>query len=614
MEGDTEENTGFGLPGSQALSRVVRLIEAGRCVVLDGGTATELATAVPLPDSPDEPLWGLRALVDAPDAVLRVHERYLAAGSDVISTSTWGLSSALTVTGAPRSASTLPMHWMDVARRGLAVGHEAIARQGRTGECALAFSVNSDLDSEDGRAMVPLLARVLAEQPPDLILLETLSLLRPSLDETVEALLATGLPVWLSFRRCRHGMCGVFGQHWGGPEGDAFGRAARRFEAMGVGALLVNCIPPDHVDGMVGYLRDYTDLPLGVYPNLGYHTSAGWRFDPGVAGEQYAEMALGWREEGAQIIGGCCGVGPDHIAAVSRKLAGTRPGSARVRLAPAEVQPAEPAETHPRWADSRHRPLYPLPFPDIAVDPGVYAPGEGGFLAWRYLFDRAVGARQRCLDVGCGTGLLAVQLALNGATHVRALDIDPRAAANARTNAFRNGVSERVTAAAVDLYPWVPEERYEVIVASPYQAPADPFGRVTTYGPVDFWGRSFLDQLISKLPDALAPEGVVYVVQLSILSQQRTVEILAATGFTSQVVDYQLFRSTPELRERAEQIRRVEDLSDAYHLQVGGHDVMVAYLLEVTHARAAPNQPGREAVRGSGAPDASGDRLGAPPA
>jgi len=71
-----------------------------------------------------------------------------------------------------------------------------------------------------------------------------------------------------------------------------------------VGALLINCIPPDHADGMVSYLRDFTDLPLGVYPNLGYFTDRGWSFDVGVGGEEYAEMALRWREGGAQIVGG----------------------------------------------------------------------------------------------------------------------------------------------------------------------------------------------------------------------------------------------------------------------------------------------------------------------
>ena len=65
---------------------------------------------------------------------------------------------------------------------------------------------------------------------------------------------------------------------------------------------------------MLPWLRDFTDLPLGVYPNLGYYSDAGWRYEEEIAGEEFAELALAWRDEGAQIVGGCCGVGPDHIA------------------------------------------------------------------------------------------------------------------------------------------------------------------------------------------------------------------------------------------------------------------------------------------------------------
>jgi S-methylmethionine-dependent homocysteine/selenocysteine methylase len=115
-----------------------------------------------------------------------------------------------------------------------------------------------------------LLARVLEDDPPDLLLMETMSLIRDGLTfEAVELAASTGIPVWLSFRRCRHGVCGVYGQHWGGPEGDLFGRAAQRFEEIGAKALLINCLPPEHLDGMLPWLRDFTDLPLGVYPNLG---------------------------------------------------------------------------------------------------------------------------------------------------------------------------------------------------------------------------------------------------------------------------------------------------------------------------------------------------------
>jgi cyclopropane fatty-acyl-phospholipid synthase-like methyltransferase len=216
----------------------------------------------------------------------------------------------------------------------------------------------------------------------------------------------------------------------------------------------------------------------------------------------------------------------------------------------------------------------------------VAVPNAAGFMVWEYLFGDAVGAHQRCLDVGCGTGIQTVQLALNGAAHVRALDVDRRAVSNTLTNAFRNGVADRVSATSVDLHSWVPEERYDVIVSSLYETPADPFQQVAGHRPVDYWGRRPLDQLIGKLPQALAPEGVAYVVQLSVASQQRTLELLDRVGLRGRVVDYALFGFTPAFAGSRAQIARVEELSDAYHLRLGRHDVMVAYLVEITRAGA----------------------------
>jgi len=177
-----------------------------------------------------------------------------------------------------------------------------------------------------------------------------------------------------------------------------------------------------------------------------------------------------------------------------------------------------------------------------------------------------------------------VQLALNGATHVHAIDLEKHAVANALANAFRNGVVDRVSAESVDLYPWVPEERYDVIVASLYQMPVDPLEQGVSHRPRDYWGRNLLDHLICKLPEALAPDGVAYLMQLSILGQQRTAELLDEQGFAACVVDFGFFEFTEPFREQREQILRVETFSDAYHLTFAeGEDVMVAYLLEVTH-------------------------------
>ena len=311
---------------------IEELLARGEPVILDGGNATELerAQAGELRNG-DRGLWGTGALYDAPYAVLDVHRAYVAAGADVISTNTWAILAAAEVRAGGAAAGGLT-HWMDVARLGLRVAREAVEAEGRTGSCAVAFSVNGDVEGQERLESLRLLARVLEEDPPDLLLLETMSLLREgTTTEAIEIALATGLPVWLSFRRCRHGVCGVYGQHWGGPEGDLFGRAARRFEEAGVRALLINCLPPEHLEGKLPWLRDFIDLPLGVYPNLGYWSEAGWRFETRVGPEEYAQLALSWRAEGAQIVGGCCGTSPAHIAAAREALEGTKPGRPRAR-------------------------------------------------------------------------------------------------------------------------------------------------------------------------------------------------------------------------------------------------------------------------------------------
>jgi S-methylmethionine-dependent homocysteine/selenocysteine methylase/SAM-dependent methyltransferase len=579
----TQSHPAAGAATGDRYARLTRMIATDQCVILDGANGTELIKVRGDRPEVEEHVWGLTALVDAPQDVARVHRSYVDVGCDVICTNTWGLPTALRDGTLRLGESAEPVHWMDIVRRGVGLAREAATEAGRADEVAVAFSINGDVDTPDGRETIALLSRAFEEEPPDLILMETLSLVRSSTYATVEALLATGIPLWLSFRRCRNGVCGVYGEHWGGPEGDSFGRAARRFEEMGVGALAINCVPPDHVAGMLSWLRDFTDLPLGVYPNLGYLSAAGWREEPGVEGKQYAELALSWRAEGAQIIGGCCGVRPEHLKAARAALAGTKPGHDRPQaLSESNGAARGKRPEPPSWADPRGRAMFPLDMPEIEVDHGVFVPTQGSFLIWKYLYREGVGAHQRCLDIGCGSGLLTVQLARNGAAHVHAIDIDVASVKNTLTNAFRNDVADRVSAAAQDLYPWVPEERYDVIVASLYQTPVDPFEQVTTHRPLDYWGRNLLDHLIRLLPEALADDGTAYVMQLSIIGQRRTAELLARLGYQARVVDFSFFEFSDLFSSKREQIARVEEQTDAYHLRFAAADVMVAYLLEIT--------------------------------
>ena len=556
-----------------------------RCVILDGGIATQLPHRH---GQEDERLWGIEALASSPREVRDVHRSYVDAGADVISTNTWALPTLLGDDAYINSPRGEAMHWMEIARRGVRLAREAATAPDGSQSCAVALTLNGDLDSGDSREAVTLLMRALAEDPPDLILLETLSVLHSSIYDVVDSLLETSVPLWLSFRRCRHGLCGVYGQHWGGPEGDAFGRSARRFEEMGVAALLVNCIPPDHVDGVVSYLRDFTDLPLGVYPNLGAYTNAGWRSENGIGGAEYGEMALRWRAEGAQIIGGCCGTRPEHIVAAHDALAGTVRGHQRHEEIPLTgIDPPPPDRDTQNWRTRRGRQLFPLGFPILRRprDRDVVIPGS--FLLWRYLFEEQLGAHQRCLDMGSGTGLQSVQLALNGAAHVHAIDVDEQAIADTLESAFENGVADRVSVEVGDLYPWLPKERYELIVGCLPQTPVDPLSQLSSHRPTDYWGRGLVDQMIAKLPDALATEGQALVVLTSLLSRQRTAARLAEVGLTGEVVAWELQDLPANYREHLHHLEKVQSSSDGFLLKVGDHAALVCYLLEVRHEAGA---------------------------
>ncbi len=581
-----------GPVSAEPYARIESMLASQRCVVLDGAMGTELDAALPMSGShDDERIWGTRALYNAPEAVMDLHRRYLDAACHVLTTNTWGLFGDPGLVDQALMGSARPLHWMDAARRGIQLGREAIAQHERD-DVALAFSLGPDAFDPGRVETLDLLGRAFEYDRPDLLLVETLSLIRDDVTfAAVESLLRTGLPVWLSFRRCRLGVCGVHGQHWGGPEGDAFGRAAHRFEQMGVGALLINCLPPDHVPGMVSWMRDFTDLPLGVYPNLGYYTQAGWKSDQDIGPAEFAATALGWREEGAQIIGGCCGVTPAHIAAAQLVLADAKPDPVRrPQLPRASTRPLKlevPVPPQP-WRNDGGRLLYPLEVPEIICEPDVFVPTQGSFLVWKHLFSGRVGAGKRCLDIGCGAGILAVQLALNDATHVHAIDLDRAAVANTLANAFRNGVADRVSGSDVDLFLWVPEERYDVIVASLYQMPVDPYEQTVTHRPLDYWGRNLVDHLISLLPATLAAGGVAYIMQLSILSQRWTDQLLRERGLRARVVDFSFFAFGDVFKAAQSQIERVEDQSDAYHLTFSDEDVMVAYILEITHAADGP--------------------------
>ena len=129
-------------------------------------------------------------------------------------------------------------------------------------------------------------------------------------------------------------------------------------------------------------------------------------------------------------------------------------------------------------------------------------------------------------------------------------------------------------------HPWVPEERYDLIVASLYQVPVDPFEQVVTHRPLDYWGRNLLDPSDPPVAGSAGRRrGMAYIMQMSIIGEKWTAQRADQLGYRSRVVDFEF---SELFRDKREQIGAVEASSDAYHLVLGDSETTIAYLLEWT--------------------------------
>jgi len=130
-----------------------------------------------------------------------------------------------------------------------------------------------------------------------------------------EAALASGLPVWigLSVERAPDGRLVGFGRPDADLEPVAAGLAALRPDAM---AIMHSSL--DDTPAALEVLHRHWRGPLAAYPECGHFAAPDWQFVD-VAPDEYARRSGEWRRLGATALGGCCGVGPEHIARLRRE-------------------------------------------------------------------------------------------------------------------------------------------------------------------------------------------------------------------------------------------------------------------------------------------------------
>jgi S-methylmethionine-dependent homocysteine/selenocysteine methylase len=316
-------------------------LKAGEVVILDGGIGSELQE-VGYPDvAADRPqnfTWGSLAIQEAPEKLIEVHRRYAETGADVLETHTFALNRIYS--GIQRGRLDLPSDsWKGLALESVALVREGARRAGRD-EAAVAFACRTmdwppeqqekagdyegtyvPLDMEGYlKPLASLLAKADEEHKPDVILMEIQKEIPEDLEfPDYQVFLDTGIPLWISYRRAVGRIVGVAGETIL-EDGDRFGRAAAKFEQMGAAAVLVNCLPPKDIHGVGTWLREFTSLPLGAYPNVGDYLEYEWDWSSCPTPEQLLEDARQWVSEEMQIVGGCCGARPAHIRALVEGL------------------------------------------------------------------------------------------------------------------------------------------------------------------------------------------------------------------------------------------------------------------------------------------------------
>ncbi|MFF4537063.1 HemK2/MTQ2 family protein methyltransferase [Streptomyces aureus] len=184
------------------------------------------------------------------------------------------------------------------------------------------------------------------------------------------------------------------------------------------------------------------------------------------------------------------------------------------------------------------------------IPPGVYRPQTDTGLLRRALRREPISGRTEVLDLGTGSGALAVEAARMGA-RVTAVDISWRALAAAWCNGLLNG--QRVRVRHGDLASAVPGRRFDLVVTNPPYVPAP--GGAPPRGSARAWdagadGRLLIDRICAAAPTVLRPYGRLLMVHSHLSGVEETLARLRDGGLRAQVVERTRLPFGPVLRSR----------------------------------------------------------------
>lgn len=304
------------MPDRQPFARLSARLARGEVVVIDGGTGTELqARGVPM----DESAWSGVAALGYTDVARQVHEDYIRAGAAVVIANTFS-------TNRFRLAEAGFADRVEEANRNaVQAAIEGRSRAGRP-EVAVAGSISGAaafrIDGARGpsgpelRAVYLEQAAILAAAGVDLLVLEMIGGVDYG-ELALEAARSTRLPIWLGLSAER-GEDGRLACARNPRKG--FDELVRRLVVPDLSAVLVMHTDVRDADDALEMVFRYWDGVVGVYPHAGRFAPPNWEFDVGFTPHDLVVHARRWVERGVRVVGGCCGVGPDHIRALAAEF------------------------------------------------------------------------------------------------------------------------------------------------------------------------------------------------------------------------------------------------------------------------------------------------------
>jgi S-methylmethionine-dependent homocysteine/selenocysteine methylase len=306
-------------PRTLMYDHIAAKLARGELIILDGGTGTDIQRrGAPM----NGDTWCAEVNLTHPDIVRQVHQDYIAAGAEVVIANTFA-TSALLFNALGRDDELLTIDQAAVA----------IARQAAHGRrVAVAGSISTmrplvaGTDRTAGqqawpevqaRALFQRKADNLAAAGVDFIIMEMMRDTTYSLWAT-QAALVTGLPVWVGIateRRAGDGALVGFSQ----PD-QLLDDVVRVLAATGPAHISIMHSSPNDTADAIDIVKRHWNGPLGAYPESGYFKMPEWSFVDIMSPDDLVDRAQGWQRQGVTAFGGCCGLGPEHVAALARRF------------------------------------------------------------------------------------------------------------------------------------------------------------------------------------------------------------------------------------------------------------------------------------------------------